>query len=93
MAVMITAELPGMTQELYESLAPYLVEQMRESSGFIAHAAGPIEGGWQVTEIWTCLAHHDAWFYGNVAPSIPDEVLTGPRTVRELDLFISVGAV
>jgi hypothetical protein len=93
MAVMITAEMPGMTKELYESLAPYLVEQMRESSGFIAHAAGPIEGGWQVTEVWTCLEQHDAWFYGNVAASIPDDVMPATRTVRELDLFISVGAV
>jgi hypothetical protein len=92
MAVMITAELPGMTQELYERLVPYLLEQVRGSSGFIAHAAGPIEGGWQVTEIWTCLAQHDAWYYGNTAHNLPDAVMPATRTVRELDLFISVGA-
>jgi len=45
MAVMITAELPGMTQELYERLAPYILDQVRDNAGFIAHAAGPIEGG------------------------------------------------
>jgi hypothetical protein len=31
MAVMITAELPGMTQEHYERLAPYILEQVRET--------------------------------------------------------------
>ena len=41
MAVMITAEMPGMTQELYERLAPYILDQVRENAGFIAHAAGP----------------------------------------------------
>jgi hypothetical protein len=91
MPVMITAELPGMTQELYERLAPYILEQVRENAGFIAHAAGPIEGGWQVTEIWTSQAQHDAWFSASVAPSIPDAVQQATRTVRELDLFLSVG--
>jgi hypothetical protein len=91
MAVMITSELPGMTQELYERLAPFILEQVRESAGFIAHAAGPIEGGWQVTEIWTTQEQHDAWFNDNVAPSIPDGVMPVSRTVRELDLFLSVG--
>ena len=91
MAVMITAELPGMTQELYERLAPYILEQVRENAGFIAHAAGPIEGGWQVTEIWTSQAQHDAWFSASVAPSIPEGVQQATRTVREIDLFLSVG--
>ena len=41
MAVMITAELPGMTQELYQRLAPYILDQVRDNTGFIAHAAAP----------------------------------------------------
>jgi hypothetical protein len=91
MAVMITAELPGMTQELYERMAPYILDQVRENAGFIAHAAGPIEGGWQVTEIWTSQAQHDAWFSASIAPSIPEGVQPATRTVREIDLFLSVG--
>jgi hypothetical protein len=91
MAVMITAELPGMTQELYERIAPYILDQVRENAGFIAHAAGPIEGGWQVTEIWTSQSQHDAWFFGSIAPSIPDGVRPANRTIREIDLFLSVG--
>ena len=90
MAVMITAELPGMTQELYERLAPYILDQVRDNAGFIAHAAGPIEGGWQVTEIWTSQAQHDARFSAGVAPGIPEVVQQATRTVRELDLFLSV---
>ncbi len=91
MAVMITAELPGMTQELYERLAPYILDQVRDNAGFIAHAAGPIEGGWQGTEIWTSQAQHDAWFSASIASSIPEGVQPGTRTVREIDLFLSVG--
>jgi hypothetical protein len=91
MAVMITAELPGMTQELYERLAPYILDRVRENAGFIAHAAGPIEGGWQVTEIWTSQAQHDAWFSASIGPSIPEGVQPATRTVREIDLFLSVG--
>ena len=79
-----------MTQELYERLAPYILEQVRENAGFIAHAAGPIEGGWQVTEIWTSQAQHDAWFSASAAPGIPEVVQQATRTVRELDLFLSV---
>jgi len=91
MAVMITAELPGMTQEGYERLAPYILDQVRDNAGFIAHAAGPIEGGWQVTEIWTSEAQHDAWFSASIAPGMPEGVQPATRTVREIDLFLSVG--
>jgi len=91
MAVMITAELPGMTQEGYERLAPYILDQVRDNAGFIAHAAGPIEGGWQVTEIWTSEAQHDAWFSVSVASSMPEGVQPATRTVREIGLFLSVG--
>ena len=90
MAVMITAEMPGMTQELYERLAPYILDQVRDNAGFIAHAAGPIEGGWQVTEIWTSEAQHDAWFSASIASST-EGVQQATRTVREIDLFLSVG--
>jgi hypothetical protein len=47
--------------------------------------------GWQVTEIWTSQAQHDAWFSASIAPSIPEGVQPGTRTVREIDLFLSVG--
>ena len=82
MPVMITAEMPGITQGSYERLAPYILDQVRENAGFIAHAAGPIEGGWQVTEIWTSQAQHDARFSAASRPAsrkscskLPD----GPR--------------
>jgi hypothetical protein len=64
---------------------------VRDNAGFIAHAAGPIEGGWQVTEIWTSEAQHDAWLSVSIAPSMPEGVQPATRTVREIDLFLSVG--
>ncbi|MFJ9808012.1 hypothetical protein ACIRTB_07265 [Streptomyces sp. NPDC101158] len=54
MAVIVTIEIPGGTQEMYErtharvTAAPWFPPE-----GFIAHLAGPDGmGGWRVVDVW-----------------------------------------
>jgi hypothetical protein len=59
-----------MTQEQYVGMATGLFPLLKKSPGFIAHAGGPIPGGWQVTEIWESQEQHDAWMKGTVMPAM-----------------------
>ncbi|WP_435974737.1 antibiotic biosynthesis monooxygenase [Streptomyces sp. Qhu_M48] len=54
MAVIVTIEIPGTTQQQYEEATRRLQETgWFPPEGFIAHAAGPDgSGGWRVVDFW-----------------------------------------
>ncbi|MET9673540.1 hypothetical protein ABZY68_10670 [Streptomyces sp. NPDC006482] len=54
MAVIVTVEVPGGTQEQYEeSTALITGAEWWPPQGFIAHAAGPDgTGGWRIVDFW-----------------------------------------
>lgn len=55
MAVLITAEVKGQTQEGYEGMLGILIENIEKAPGFVLHTAHPLEGGWRVIEIWRVI--------------------------------------
>jgi heme-degrading monooxygenase HmoA len=71
MTIMMTSDMPGTTQGEYEQLAAALLPVLQAADGFIAHAVGPVEGGYQVTEPWESEAAHNAWSAAHVAPAMP----------------------
>jgi quinol monooxygenase YgiN len=68
MAVLMTAHIPGATQEMMDGMRP-LLEQIRATKGFVVHANGPVLGGWRVTEVWDSQAEFEAWLEANVKPA------------------------
>lgn len=52
MAIEMRQELRGLTREHAEAVAAVINERAKSAEGFIAHASGPIEGGYHVTEFW-----------------------------------------
>jgi quinol monooxygenase YgiN len=71
MAVLMTARIPGATQEMLDGMSPIL-EKIRSEKGFVVHANGPVPGGWRVTEVWDSQADFERWFEGNVKPAFPE---------------------
>ena len=71
MTIMMTSDMPGIAQADYEQLAAALLPLLQATDGFIAHAAGPVEGGYQVTELWESKAAHSDWVAAHVAPAMP----------------------
>jgi hypothetical protein len=90
MSVMITADQPGMTQEMYDGLASTLLPLLAQRPGFIAHAAWPVGGGWQVMEIWESQAEHDSWATEVVLPAIPEGVPPIKMTYQPLHNVMTV---
>ena len=83
MAILMTAEVPEMTQEMVDGMTAQLMEQQKAQSGFVIHANGPIDGGWGVTEVWETQEAWDSWYEGTIKPNLPEGI--EPRiTTREL---------
>ena len=52
MAVLVTAEVAGQTQQGYDGMLAALAESIKAAPGFVLHSAHPVEVGWRVIEVW-----------------------------------------
>ena len=53
MPVLMIAEVPGLTEEIYAGMVSQLKPVLQTADGFISHAGGPNPGGgWRVVEVW-----------------------------------------
>ena len=83
MSILMTAEVPGMTQEMVDGMTSQLMDAQKTQAGFVIHTNGPINGGWGVTEVWDAQENWDSWFEGTIKPNLPEGI--EPRiTTREL---------
>ncbi|MEQ1439124.1 hypothetical protein AAG565_07155 [Fontimonas sp. SYSU GA230001] len=87
MAVMITAEVKGQTQQGYDGMLAVLGPVIRQAKGFILHAAHPVEDGWRVIELWESKADADQFFAKNVAPHLPPGIRP-KRSVQTLHALV-----
>ena len=52
MAVLVTAEVKGQTQEGYEGMRAVLGGVLKGAPGFVLHTAHATEEGWRIIEVW-----------------------------------------
>jgi quinol monooxygenase YgiN len=88
MAVLMTAQLPGGTQEMIDGMRP-LLDPIRHTKGFVVHANGPVPGGWRVTEVWDSQADFEAWFESNIKPAFPEGGPQPSITIDELNEVVT----
>jgi len=84
MAVLMTAQIPGGTQEMIDGMRPVL-DDITSANGFIVHANGPSPGGWRVTELWDTQADFEVWFETSVKPAFPEGAAMPSITFDELN--------
>ena len=87
MAVLVTAEVPGQTQQGYDGMLSVLGSALKAAPGFILHTAFPVEGGWRVLEMWDSKRQADEWYAKNVAPNLPPGIHP-KRAVQELHSLV-----
>jgi len=74
--VLMIAEVPNLTEEIYAGMVGQLMPLMRASEGFISHAGGSSPtGGWRVVEVWESEEDGQKWFDENVKPNLPPDVV------------------
>jgi heme-degrading monooxygenase HmoA len=83
MAVLMSAEVPGQTEQGYQATLDGLRDGLAKAPGFIMHMTAPSDDGWAVFEVWESKEEANDWFANNVAPALP-EGITPRRTFREL---------
>lgn len=62
------AEIAGMTKETYDQAISQIETKLRSRSGFIAHLAGPIAGGYRVVEFWESEEALNSWMREEIMP-------------------------
>jgi len=88
MAVLITAEVPGQTQEKYDQMLGVLGPLIRQAKGFIAHGAGPVDGGWRSFEVWETSEDATRFFATYIHPNLPPGI-TPKRTLLQLHSLVT----
>ena len=81
----VRLEMDGVTQEQYDAIHAQLAPLGAEEPGFVAHIAGPTQGGWYVTEVWNSKADWER-FMQRVAPLFPPDA-PRPRIVQEFEVY------
>jgi len=87
MPVLITAVVPGQTQEGYDATMAILRPLLEQAKGFIAHGAGMSPEGWRVFEIWDTQQDATMFFAKYIHPNLPPGV-TPQRTYLELHSLV-----
>lgn len=88
MAVLMTAHIPGGTQEMIDGMQP-LLDPIRNTDGFVVHTNGPVPGGWRVVEVWDSQSDFEAWFEANVKPAFPEGAPQPSITFDELNQVVT----
>ncbi|MEU7133688.1 hypothetical protein [Streptomyces sp. NPDC046261] len=79
MAIIVTFELPGATQDVYDACIDRLTggqgftsfADLPGADGIIVHVSGPVDGGWRVTDVWESPEAFES-FAATLAPIISD---------------------
>jgi heme-degrading monooxygenase HmoA len=90
MAVLMTAQLTGATQEMIDGMRPVL-DEIRGQKGFVIHTNGPVPDGWRVVEVWDSQADFEAWFGAYVKPAFPEGAPPPSITFDELNEVLVAG--
>ena len=90
MAVLVTADVPGQTQEAYDQMLAVLGPLLRQAKGFIAHGAGPAGDLWRSFEIWESPEDATQFFARHIHPNLPAGIKPR-RTMLELHSLVRAG--
>jgi hypothetical protein len=90
MAVLVTADVPGQTQEKYDSMLAAIGPALRHAKGFIAHGAGPSADGWRTFEIWESQEDATQFFATYIHPNVPQGIKP-KRTLLTLHSLVKAG--
>jgi hypothetical protein len=87
MAVLVTAEVAGQTQQGYDGMLQFLAGSIKAAPGFVLHSAHPVDGGWRILEVWETKEAANQFFAKHVAPNLPPGIRP-KRTVQELHSLV-----
>jgi hypothetical protein len=70
MAVGIRQRIKGVGAEQIDALNKAIDPDGTPPDGCIFHVSGPVEGGWQVIDVWESREHFDRFAADRIAPAL-----------------------
>jgi len=68
MVVAVVAEIRGMPKTQYDQAIAEVQDQLRQAPGFMGHAAGPMEGGYRIMELWNSREECERFLQQTIMP-------------------------
>jgi hypothetical protein len=69
-AVLVTQELEGITQEIYDGVNARLGADSDPPAGLILHASGPTERGWRIVDVWDSEDDYRRFAEDRIGPAV-----------------------
>lgn len=89
MAVLVTAEVKGQTQEGFDGILGALEHALKEAPGFILVTGFPVEASWRTLEVWETSRDANRFYAKFVHPNLPPG-LKPKRTFQNLHSLVTV---
>jgi hypothetical protein len=89
MAVLMMAEMRGMTPEIYDALNEAMNFPAEVPEGLLSHVAAPTDGGMQIVDVWQSREHNERFLREKLGPAfarVPGTDAIAPPSPRELDV-------
>jgi hypothetical protein len=86
MAVGIRITLPGVGVEEFDRVDAAIDVRGNHPVGLIFSASGPVDGGWQVIDLWESRAHFDAFAADRIGPAAAASGATVQPEVTEFPI-------
>lgn len=88
MAVLVTADVRGQTQEGFDGMIGALRDTLENAPGFILVTGYPADGSWRTLEVWDSVEAATAFYATFVHPNLPPG-LKPKRTFHPLQTLVS----
>ena len=87
MAIGLKIKFPGGTQEQYIAVHDHMDIENRPPHGLIFHVSGPIDGGWEVIDVWHSRNDFDVFAQTRLMSAIAelgaDRAFPEPPDIKE----------
>jgi hypothetical protein len=70
MAVLVTQELPGVSQEMYDGVNERINAAAGPPAGLIVHTSGPADGGWRIVDVWESADDFERFREERIRPAV-----------------------
>jgi len=70
MAVLVTQELRGVSQEMYDGVNEKINAVAGPPAGLIVHTSGPADGGWRIVDVWESAEDFERFREERIRPAV-----------------------
>jgi hypothetical protein len=70
MAVLVTQELHGVSQEMYDGVNEKINAVAGPPAGLIVHTSGPADGGWRIVDVWESAEDFERFREERIRPAV-----------------------